>query len=192
MTWYQPALCFFSSCSAWSWSAPLSPTGVPSLWSTVDNATRTWLTLWEPTPWASNCPPRTSSWAPISSSRPRQHHSTTCRGHWEEGDVLAFRPTPPPPLFLPHSASSSSTLCLTTFASCLPPYIVDVGTGSLSSSSSPLPLFSQGGGWSAQVEFTPLLLLCTRLMGYHCLPHMTTDYTRTLSRDLYSKRKIVS
>lgn len=94
-------------CSAWSWSALPSPTGALSSWSTVGNATRTWLTLWEPTLWVSNCPPRTSSLAPISSS-----HPNPCRLHTGMGDR--------PPLLLFPSASSS---CLNEppppLASCL-------------------------------------------------------------------------
>lgn len=58
------------SYSVWSWFVHLSLTGVPSWWSTVENVTRTWSTLWEPTLWGSNCPPRTSSLAPTSSRQP--------------------------------------------------------------------------------------------------------------------------
>ncbi len=117
MTWcicsaHINPLCFFSSCSVWSWSAPLSPTGVLSWWSTVENATRTWLTLWEPTPWASNCPPRTSNLAPTSSSRLGSTAPTTsnlCGGHRKGGG----RPPPlllPPPFSLSPARTSPSLL----------------------------------------------------------------------------------
>lgn len=102
-----------SLCSVWSWSAPLSPTGVLSWWSTAANATRTWSTLWEPTPWASNCPPRTSSSAPTSSSRPGSsaHRLQPCRGR-QKGRGRA------PPLPLPFSFSTVRT------SSCLLPLLL--------------------------------------------------------------------
>lgn len=85
-------------CSVWSWSALPSPTGVLSSWSTVGNATKTWLILWEPTLWVSNYPQRTSSLAPISSSS-SDISSNPCRHHTGIGaDHLFF--SSPPSLFL--------------------------------------------------------------------------------------------
>lgn len=110
------ALCFLLSCSAWSWSAPLSLTGVLSWWSTVENATRTWSTHWEPAPWASSCPPRTSSLVLTSSSHPDSTTSTTskpCRRHWWVVGIVSI------PTSSPFSLSPALYLSLLCFLSSL-------------------------------------------------------------------------
>lgn len=161
-------------CSVWSWSALPSPTGVLSSWSTVGNATRTWLTLWEPTLWVWNCPLRTSSLARISSGRPGSSSdilSNPCRRHTGTGaDHLFFSS---PCLFL--LSVLASFLCSRFhgnrlhFVSLLP-FVVP--PASLSSVREEWP-----PGWSSHLH------RCFAFSSWWPLPpHMITDHSWTRSQ----------
>lgn len=90
-------------------------------------------------------------------------------GGWMPAARLLFPPS------LPHHSLFLASR-FTLFASSL-----YCGCGNRLSSpftSSPFPVFSQGGV-AARVESALPLLLCTQLMSNRCLSHMTIDYSRT-------------
>lgn len=161
-------------CSVWSWSALPSPTGVLSSWSTVGNATKTWLTLWEPTLWVSNYPLRTSNLAPISSPGSSSDISSgPCRRHTGIGADHLFFSSPTQSLSPVRIKPSKYPSCVVDFmeiVSTLPPPGLRPRLLSLLSGRSGCP-----GGVHASTTAS------YSVAGDHRHPHMTSDHSWTLS-----------